>query len=230
MYSIARNPGGRGKLLSHNLHIAMNEPRQLIVFTRYPEPYRTKTRLISALGAHGAARLQREMTRHILRWAGWLQWELSLAVEVRYDGGDEVSMRECFGTNFSYCPQGEGDLGARMARSIVASGKRGAGRIVVIGTDCPEIKPQRLLSAFDRLLTCDLVLGPASDGGYYLIGMRRYHSELFTGIDWGTPEVLPETMRRAGELSLSVSQLEMLSDVDRPEDIVVWRRARGVGV
>lgn len=204
--------------------------RHLIIFTRFPEAHKTKTRLIPALGPEGAAVLQYEMTRHTLRWARQLRSDLALSVEVRFEGGDAIRMRDRFGSGFSFRPQGPGDLGRRMARAVQEGCRSGARRTVVMGTDCPDISPQLVLTAFDRLITHDLVLGPAADGGYYLIGLRRPELELFSDIDWGTEHVLVETLIRAQQLALSVSQLETLSDVDRPEDIVVWQRARKVGV
>ncbi len=204
--------------------------RHLIIFTRYPEAHKTKTRLIPALGPEGAAALQYEMTLHTLRWAGRLRSDLGLSVEVRFEGGDEARMRDRFGNGFSYRPQGPGDLGCRMARAVQEGCRSGAQRTVIIGTDCPDISPQLVLTAFDRLITHDLVLGPAADGGYYLIGLRRPDSDLFSDIDWGTGRVFFDTLVRAKQLSLSVFQLETLRDVDRPEDIAVWHRARKVGV
>jgi uncharacterized protein len=204
--------------------------RHLVVFTRFPEPHTTKTRLIPVLGPEGAAALQRHMTRRILRWAGLLQSELGLSVEVRFAGGDDQKMRECFGATFLYRPQGHGDLGSRMLRAAEDGFRQGAERTVIIGTDCPGITPQLALTAFDRLLDHPLVLGPALDGGYYLIGMRRPIPELFRDMHWGSSQVLADTLRRANGLDLSVSQLETLSDVDRPEDLDVWRQASQVGV
>ncbi|MHB0956390.1 MAG: TIGR04282 family arsenosugar biosynthesis glycosyltransferase [Pirellulaceae bacterium] len=204
--------------------------RHLIIFTRYPEAHTTKTRLIPALGPEGAAALQYEMTLHTLRWVGRLRGDLALSVEVRFEGGDEVRMRDRFGNGFFYRPQGPGDLGCRMARAVQEGCRSGARRTVVMGTDCPDLSPQLVLTAFDRLMTHDLVLGPATDGGYYLIGLCRPDSDLFSDIHWGTEHVLYDTLARAQQLSLSVSQLETLSDVDRPEDIAVWQRARKVGV
>lgn len=204
--------------------------RHLIIFTRYPEAHKTKTRLIPALGAEGAAALQYEMTRYTLRWVGQLRSDLGLSVEVRFEGGDEARMRDRFGNGFSYRWQGPGNLGWRMARAVQEGCRSGARRTVILGTDCPDLSPQLALTAFDRLITHDLVLGPATDGGYYLIGLRRLDDDLFSNMDWGTEHVLFDTLVRAKQLSLSVSQLETLSDVDRPEDIAVWQRARKVGV
>ncbi|HUT93907.1 MAG TPA: TIGR04283 family arsenosugar biosynthesis glycosyltransferase [Thermoguttaceae bacterium] len=201
--------------------------RHLIIFTRYPEPHKTKTRLIPALGAEGAAELQREMTLRTLHWAKQLAKTIPVSVEVRFDGGDELRMQECFGDDFPCCPQGPGDLGSRMAHAVQEAFQGGAQRVVVVGTDCPEITLDVVTDAFDRLASCDVVLGPAGDGGYYLIGLQREVPELLTSMPWGTEHVFHETVRRAKELSLSVSCIQTLADVDRPEDLPIWHRLKG---
>ena len=123
-----------------------------------------------------------------------------------------------------YRRQTSGDLGRRMATAFAEAFRSGALRVAVIGTDCPAITPELLAEAFQRLETADLVLGPATDGGYYLIALRRPVPELFVDIPWGSPRVLEQTLQRAQRLSLSVALLKTLSDVDRPEDVVHWER------
>ncbi len=124
--------------------------QRLIVFTRYPEPGKAKRRLIPALGRDGAAELHRAMTRHTLGWARQLAACRAVDVEVRYDGGDERLMGACFGTEWTYRPQGEGDLGARMARAIEDAGENGADRTVLVGTDCPALTATLVADAFGR--------------------------------------------------------------------------------
>ena len=195
----------------------MSGRERLIVFTRYPEPGTTKTRLIPALGPEGAADLQRRMTRHALSCASRCD---GVPVEVRYAGGDEPLMRQAFGSAFGYVPQGDGDLGARMDRGFRSAFDHGAGRVVVIGSDCPGITPELLRDAFAALERNDLVLGPAADGGYYLIGLRRPTPELFSGtLPWGMETVRAQTLAIAEGLGLSTALLPELDDVDRPEDL-----------
>ena len=202
--------------------------RHLIIFTRYPEPHKTKTRLIPALGAEGAAELQREMTLHTLQWAKQLAKTSPVTVEVRFEGGDEPRMRRCFGGDFPYYSQGPGDLGQRMAHAVQDAFRSGARRVVVVGTDCPEITLDVVSDAFDRLARCDLVLGPAGDGGYYLIGLQREIPAMFSSMPWGSERVLREGLRRVEELALTVSLLKTLADVDRPEDLAVWQRVQRI--
>lgn len=192
----------------------------LIIFTRYPEPGKTKTRLIPALGAEGAATLQRQMTEHTLDQVKELQAKRLVSVEVYFVGGNQQLMQSWLGTSVIYRQQGDGDLGRRMAIAFQTALEAGKQRVVVIGTDCPDLKAQLMVKAFHALEQHDLVLGPAQDGGYYLIGLCRLIPELFTGISWSTAEVLQQTMSIAQRLELAVAYLPRLSDVDRPEDLV----------
>jgi rSAM/selenodomain-associated transferase 1 len=199
----------------------------LIVFTRYPEPGKTKTRLIPALGAVGAAELQRKMTERALDLARQLQRERPVSVEICFEGGDTLSMQRWLGEDLSYSRQSQGDLGLRMHRAFWRTFEAGTKRAVLVGTDCPGLTAGNLSRAFDVLLGYDLVLGPAKDGGYYLIGLSRSIPQLFDGIPWGTAEVLGLTLNVAEEHGLSVGFVDTLDDVDRIEDLplvehLVW--------
>lgn len=198
----------------------MNE--HLIVFTRYPEPGRTKTRLMPALGAAGAALVQRQMTEHCLRTVRALQQQRPVRVWVCYAGAEESGFRDWLGEEWDYLPQVEGDLGDRMATAFSYAFKQEAQRVVTVGIDCPDITTDLLIEAFDALKYQGLVLGPASDGGYYLIGLQRLVPELFENMDWGTETVLADSLIRATKVGLDPAQLEVLTDVDYPEDLSRW--------
>lgn len=197
----------------------------LIIFTRYPEPGNTKTRLIPVLGAEGAATLQRQMTEHKLVEVNQLLTFYPLSVEVHFAGGNEQLMQEWLGSSLVYRRQSEGDIGDRMASAFQLSFAAGMTAGVLIGSDCPDLNAPLMAEAFQLLRQHDLVLGPALDGGYYLIGLRRLIPELFTGIPWSTAEVLQQTITIAKRLGLAVAKLPLLSDVDRPEDLSVWKPA-----
>ncbi|MBD2439445.1 TIGR04282 family arsenosugar biosynthesis glycosyltransferase [Nostoc sp. FACHB-110] len=197
--------------------------QHLIIFTRYPEPGKTKTRLIPALGSMGAANLQQQMTEHTMLQVKAVQKATSLSIEVRFAGGSFQLMQDWLGSDLVYQTQGEGDLGARMARSLADAFQNNAEQAMIIGTDCPGITPEILTTAFQQLQTVDLVLGPAVDGGYYLIGLRRLLPELFTNINWGTSQVLQQTVAIAEKLNISHAYLPVLADVDRPEDLSIWQ-------
>lgn len=194
----------------------------LILFTRYPEPGKTKTRLIPLLGEDGAAELQRRMTIHAViqvRQLARLRRALPL---VCYEGADHTTMAAWLGPDLHHHPQGEGDLGVRMANAFRHAFQQGMDRVALVGTDCPGVSTNLFQKAFDSLTEHDLVLGPAEDGGYYLIGLRGLQPELFSGVPWGTDRVLERTLEIAAGLGLKVSLVDRLADVDRPEDVHLW--------
>jgi rSAM/selenodomain-associated transferase 1 len=126
-----------------------------------------------------------------------------------------------------YEPQDDGDLGARMAAAIARAHGRGAGKVVVIGTDCPDLTADTVEEAFARLDTADVVLGPALDGGYYLVGVRRPTPEIFAGVPWSAADTLAVTLERARAAGLSVALLAPLRDVDTAADWAAWQLRRG---
>ena len=200
----------------------MNE--SLIIFSRYPEPGKTKTRMIPALGATGAAELQRQMTEHTLNNAQQLLSSRDLTIEVHFTGGSQQLMTAWLGRNLHYVPQVSGDLGQKMRSAFDRAFNMGNQRVLIIGIDCPGIDQVILNEAFNSLQNHDLVLGIAEDGGYYLIGLNRPVPQLFHNITWGTDQVLNQTKNIAQQLKLDIHYLTTLSDVDRPEDLVTWQK------
>ncbi|MBW4513092.1 MAG: TIGR04282 family arsenosugar biosynthesis glycosyltransferase [Scytonematopsis contorta HA4267-MV1] len=203
-------------------------PQHLIIYTRYPEPGKTKTRLIPFLGEKEAADLQQKMTEYTLMQAQKLLQLFPVTIEVRFAGGNLQLMKKWLSKNFNsqllYQHQGEGDLGQKMANSFLEAFNQGAEQVITIGSDCPGVNTEILATAFQHLKTHDLVVGPAIDGGYYLIGLQRNTDELFHNINWGTEQVLQQTIDIAQKLNLSVEYLPILADVDRPEDLYVWEQ------
>ncbi len=196
----------------------------LVVFTRYPIPGKTKTRLIPALGAAGAANLHRQMTEHTLAQVRQLRAD-GVAIEIHYAGAkSDRELADWLGADLVYRSQGDGDLGERMALSIETALQAGHDRVIIIGTDCPGLTADILQLAFQQLRDRDLVLGPAIDGGYYLIGLRRFIPELFIGINWGTSTVRQQTIEMATKLGLLMGDLPLLADIDRPEDLPIWEQ------
>lgn len=197
---------------------------RLIVFVRFPEPGKSKTRLIPSLGPAGAAELHRQMVEHTLQWARKLRERIPLSIEIRFTGRPLETFRRWLGPAFSYAEQGEGDLGRRMHVSFQEAFRGNLKKVILIGTDIPDLSADLVEGALVLLNSSDLVLGPAEDGGYYLIGLRRAVPELFQEIPWSTAEVLQKTRQIAEGKRLFYSLLPTLQDVDRPEDLPVWRR------
>ena len=196
-----------------------NKQARLILFTRYPEPGRTKTRLIPALGAQGAAALQRRMSEAIVTCMVRFAAQYPVSLEIRYADGNQQGMEAWLSSDIPCLDQGEGDLGDRLRLAFAQAFAQGSRQVVVIGADCPDLTPALLAQAFGALESRDLVLGPAMDGGYYLIGLNRPAPALFAEIPWGSGEVLTATLNQAQDLNLSTHLLEPLADVDRPEDL-----------
>ena len=197
---------------------------RLILFTRYPEPGTAKTRLVSLLGAEGAAEFQRRLTVHAAKAAAEAGRLRGLSLEIRHEGGGESRMRDWLGDGFTFRPQGSGDIGARMQTSLGDAFAEGAPRAVLIGSDIPGLTSATVVRAFNALKHHDLVFGPAADGGYYLIGMtaacfRRGTAYLGPSIPWGSPDVLARTLGMARDARLIFTLLKTLADVDRPQDL-----------
>lgn len=199
--------------------------RRVIIMLKYPLPGAVKTRLVSALGEHRACELYRALVAHTISEATKrsVDGEGPSAIEVRLAGApDESAARAWLGSAVSIREQGDGNLGQRMERAIVSAFGEGAEAVVVIGGDCPQLTATHLVRAFAALAQADTVLGPASDGGYYLIGLRRPLPALFHGISWGGPEVFSQTVAAARALQVEPALLPTLRDVDVPDDLVVW--------
>lgn len=111
------------------------------------------------------------------------------------------------------------DLGARMLNSFSDQFKIGYSRLIIIGTDCPGLNSELLLNAFNALEGHDIVIGPAADGGYYLLGMSKLYPELFEGVEWSTSEVYGQTVDIISKLGLSFSLMPVLRDLDNENDL-----------
>ena len=201
---------------------------RLLIFLRYPQLGRTKTRLIPVLGPAGAAQLQRQMAEYLLAKLEHPAWQ----IQIYFTGAHSHDMQSWLGKDRFYRPQVEGDLGKRLwsgFQSAFAEDQSVASlnRAIAVGADCPDLSVRHIHQAFEYLEHHDLVLGPAQDGGYYLIGLRQSsysQRSLFTDISWSTSAVLLQTVAKAQELSLPMVQLETLADIDRPEDLAIWHR------
>ncbi len=199
---------------------------KLLIFTRYPEPGSVKTRLIPTLGAEGACKLHSMMAKHTIKRLE----SLCALTEVCFTGQGEKEMQAWLGKTLSYYPQGGGDLGERLQRAFTRAFCQGKDKVVIVGTDCPDLTAAHVRTAFELLAEADLILGPAKDGGYYLLGLNRLHENLFASIPWGTAEVLQVTLYKAKLLGLKTVLLEELSDVDRPEDLRALAKRKNLGL
>jgi uncharacterized protein len=197
----------------------------LIVFARAPEPGRVKTRLVPLLGEIGAARLHARLVERTLRTGTASGFDdICLYCSPRTNSSFFEKMETRFGVRLR--AQVRGNLGDRMYHAFKHA-LRGHSFVVLIGSDCPALRPADLRAAARALREgADAVLAPAEDGGYPLIGLRRVSRRLFDRIPWGSPRVLAQTRRRLEALRWRWQELRTVWDVDRPEDVARLRRSR----
>jgi uncharacterized protein len=195
--------------------MAMHEPVEIAILAKAPVPGFAKTRLISVLGAERAASLQGRLIERAANTAAGAKLA-RVTLWGAPDQADPIFQKVCARHSFALRRQAEGDLGARMLAAAQAT----IGPVLVIGTDCPDLTPMLLRSAADILGGgSDVVLLPAEDGGYVLIGMRRAQPALFESMPWGTGCVLGETRQRLMQLGLRWQEPALLWDLDLPADL-----------
>ncbi len=195
----------------------------LLIFSRYPTPGQTKTRLIPTLGAEGAARLSRRMTEHAIAVARAASDRGGSDITICFTGARRKKFLAWLGDDNHYAAQSRGDLGTRLHRAFEIAFRARAQKVLAVGCDIPGISIEILLQAMDALHEKDVVLGPAADGGYYLIGMRCFRPELFAAIDWGTQHVFEQTCAAISRQGLTLAELPKLNDVDLPQDLSIIR-------
>ena len=198
----------------------------LLIFAREPVLGRVKTRLAADIGPAAALATYRELLALTAAAvaAARVPATVWLAEAPASPASPNQPRPEWPGLPWRPQPPA-GSLGARMRHAFAEAFAAGAGRVVIIGTDCPGLTAAVLRQAFDQLATHDLVAGPATDGGYYLLGMSELHSDLFTNKQWSTATVLADTLADAARLGLRVAQLPTLADVDSGRDLAAWRSA-----
>jgi len=195
----------------------MAEPVAIAILAKAPVPGFAKTRLISALGADGAAALQAKLIAQAVATA----CAAKVGPVTLWAAPDEThplfkTLQQEFGVKLRRQP--DGDLGARMHAAF------GTEPTLIIGTDCPALTPDHLALAAASLRHHDAVVIPAEDGGYVLIGLRKPQPEVFSGMFWGTATVMDETRRRFTSLNLTWLEAPALWDVDTPHDLVRMQR------
>lgn len=184
---------------------------RVVLFTRWPEPGQAKTRLIPVLGADAAAALHGRLTERVL---GAMR-DSGLPMEVRATGAPLPRFRGWLGQGPVLVDQGGGDLGARLLRAAEPP-------VILIGADIPDLSARCLQAAAAALRDAPAVIGPAEDGGYYLLGLRTPMPFLFEAMPWGTDQVFTITAERMAHRGIAPALLPTLADLDRPEDLARW--------
>ena len=199
--------------------------RQLIVMARWPAPGRCKRRLAQELGAARAAQIQARLTAHTLAAAKDARQGHGLELVLAVEGlGSRASRRwgQALGADRTML-QGRGALGLRIQRQFQRAAREGASQVVLIGSDLPGLEASDLSAAFTALGQRQGVLGPALDGGYWLIGLRRPEPELLAGITWGGAQVLEQTLAAMVRRGLEPALLSRRGDLDWARDLLPWR-------
>ena len=193
---------------------SQSQHRLIIIFYRNPILGHVKTRLAAGIGSEKALEVHLKLGMRTMQVVS----DVSCDKVVFYDReavagdywDDRVFMKEI---------QKGADLGERMTDAFDRMFHDGYRNILIIGTDCPEITSELIESAFENLGNHDVVIGPAVDGGYYLLGLKAPVHELFTGVDWGSAAVFDQTIQKLSLSGQSFFCLRKLHDIDRPEDL-----------
>lgn len=197
----------------------------LIIFARAVRPGKVKTRLSPAFSEQEAAEIHAALVGDVIEEAvAALSGRATVTLAWSEPGQKASDVIPSAPAGIDEEVQPGGDLGERMALTIQGKLREGFQRVVILGSDAPTLPADHLTAAFEALDRSEVVLGPATDGGYYLVGMSRLHLEIFHHIQWGTPEVMAVTRRRLKDAGARFKELGPWRDVDTPEDLAhLWK-------
>jgi uncharacterized protein len=197
----------------------------LNIFAKYPEPGRVKTRLAAEIGNTEALRIYRACTEMVLAATaspvGSAGYDVALAC---WPPKKIDAMAQWLDSHIKILGQHGHDLGSRMHNVFAEGFTEGYTKVIIIGTDCPAVTHELIMQAFAGLDSAAVVIGPASDGGYYLIGLRHTMPALFEGISWGTELVFNQTLAHCRALKITCALLPELRDIDRRDDLDYYRQ------
>lgn len=199
----------------------MDKQECIIIFVRSPDKGKVKTRLAAVLDQDTVLELYRRSVLDLLETIRHTGFDLRVCF---YPRRAERKLVRWLGEKYIYEAQQGRDLGERMENAFLAVFAGGYARAVIIGSDCPDLPAEILKEAVNSLSVKNAVIGPAKDGGYYLIGFNAGHirSEIFKGIDWGTATVFEQTMRLLNENGCNVHILPVWRDIDTYQDVVAF--------
>jgi hypothetical protein len=189
----------------------------LLIFIKNPIKGRAKTRLAATVGDDEALRIYLELLKHTRNIVEKVDTHRNLFYSHFINENDEWN-----NADFDKQLQIEGDLGEKMAAGFRATFEKGATKAVIVGSDCASLTKEIVDSAFAKLETHDFVIGPADDGGYYLLGMKAFTPKIFQNIAWSTEAVFPQTVDFITNKNKTYALLPTLSDIDYEEDWVKY--------
>lgn len=186
----------------------------LVIFVKNPEEGKVKTRLAADIGNKRAL----DVYQKLLAYTRGVVQKMNVTKQVWYS--DRIDFSDNWGEDQFLKKLQKGDnLGERMQEAFRQGFREGFGRILIIGSDCPALSDQHLVSAYEELECNDVALGPAKDGGYYLLGMNHYIPELFSNKSWSRDSLYGETIQTLDQLGKSWGELEELNDIDTLDDL-----------
>jgi uncharacterized protein len=197
----------------------MNEA--LIIFTKNPIPGKVKTRLAATVGKDKALKIYKQLIQYTIE----LTNQLPIPKFLYYS--DSIDLNDNWSNSlYKKMLQSGAGLGEKMKNAFSDLFDQGYDKVLIIGTDCPELSPGIINAAFDKLNNHDVVIGPARDGGYYLLGMKKLYPVLFQDISWSTDQVLHQTLSACVDSGLSNLLLDELSDIDNEEDLIALKPSK----
>lgn len=196
----------------------MRRPGQklLLIFVKTPLPGKVKTRLAADIGDEQAVRIYRQLIDHTKVVAARVDPDIQKQV---WYSGKQPPKQFWESNNVQLLQQPEGSLGQKMASAFMSGFQSGFQKIVIVGSDCYQLRARHISQAFERLKKFEVVLGPSLDGGYYLLGMSRWMQPLFKNKSWSTDRLYTETVATLRQHKLRYSELEPLNDIDTLEDL-----------
>lgn len=202
---------------------AVNQQTCIVIFVRSPDKGTVKTRLTAVLDQDTVVELYRRFVLDLLGTLSHGNFGLRICF---YPAGAKRKVADWLGEGYVYAAQRGRDLGERLENAFLAAFAEGFRRVVIIGSDSPDLPGEILEEAVRSLALKDVVIGPSIDGGYYLIGFNadRFLTKVFRGIDWGTPTVFQRTMGVLSRHSYDVRVLRQWRDIDTYEDLVAFVR------
>ncbi len=196
----------------------MKNSNVCIIFIKFPEAGRVKTRLGCTIGMEKAAEIYKQLAENAVNSGKSSEYDLLIAI----DQPERLHEFENWLGNYEFIEQGSGDLGGKMQNAFEYAFKKGYTRCIVTGSDTPELDYRIVLEGFSALNSSDIVLGKADDGGYYLVGMSRHLQEftIFSNMIWSIDTVLAETLKRLKTRGKTAALLKELGDIDTEADLL----------
>ncbi|MBK6913325.1 MAG: TIGR04283 family arsenosugar biosynthesis glycosyltransferase [Ignavibacteriales bacterium] len=193
----------------------------IIIFAKYPKHGNVKTRLAKTLGENVATKFYISCASHVFKES--LKLKKTVVPFLFYpDREQSDELKNWAGRKFIYKIQNGTDLGQRMSNAFAEVFKNNFEKVLIIGTDIPDLSSGLINQALSELDKNDIVIGPSTDGGYYLLGMKKFHLDLFNNIQWSSEEVLNKTLNIINQQDLMFTLLPKLMDIDTEEDLKLW--------